>query len=153
MDTGLNIYVSTCDSHLPLIKPFYYLFNKFWGTDQKVTILGYSEPSFELPSNFDFISMGEKQIDIEHWSTDLRNFFESIDDEYFIYTVEDSFLLCPVNFETMYQLFPYTKYKNFGRAVLTSDIPSRANTDGGGYDILEKIDNGQYKYEMRNSTW
>ena len=31
----LNIYVSTSDGHLHAIKPFQFLFNKFWGEDQK----------------------------------------------------------------------------------------------------------------------
>ena len=79
----VNIYISTSNKYIHLIKPFQYLFNKFWSGKQNVTILGYEEPKFKLEDNFDFISLG-KQTTIDDWCIDLKNFFESIDDDYFI---------------------------------------------------------------------
>ena len=57
----VNIYISTSNKYIHLIKPFQYLFNKFWSDKQKVTVMGYEEPKFKLEDNFDFISLG-KQI-------------------------------------------------------------------------------------------
>ena len=50
----MRIYVSTSNKYIHLIKPFQYLFNKFWSDSQPVTILGYEEPTFDLYNNFDF---------------------------------------------------------------------------------------------------
>ena len=81
----INIYVSTCDLTIYAVDVFQHLFNKNWSANQKVTILGYSEPSFELPSNFDFISMGEKQIDIELLGVTIRGYtdFEFLNEQKF----------------------------------------------------------------------
>ena len=81
MTKNLNIYISTSNKYIHLIKPFQYLFNKFWSDKQKVTILGYEEPKFKLEDNFNFISLG-KQTTINDWCSDLSNFLESIDDDY-----------------------------------------------------------------------
>ena len=53
----MNIYISTSNDYLHVLKPFSYLFNKFWSDEQKVFILGYEYPTFDLPNNFEFISM------------------------------------------------------------------------------------------------
>ena len=48
----MKIYISTSNKYIHLIKPFQYLFNKFWSDSQPVTILGYEEPTFDLYNNF-----------------------------------------------------------------------------------------------------
>jgi len=98
-NSNITIYVSTCNQHLHLIKIFAYLFNKFWGNHQEVIILGYDVPTFKLPDNFRFISMGKQMGGIEMWSTDLMKFFKSIDDEFFVWTTEDQFLISKINFD------------------------------------------------------
>ena len=86
------------------MEAFQYLFNKFWSDTQRVTILGYEEPKFKLYKNFDFISLGE-QTGIQDWCSDLRNFLDTIDDEYFIHAVEDQFIIRPVNQEMVMHLY------------------------------------------------
>jgi hypothetical protein len=49
----MKIYISTSNKYIHLIQPFQYLFNKFWSDKQRVTILGYEEPNFQLYKNFD----------------------------------------------------------------------------------------------------
>ena len=100
----MNVYISTSDKYLHILKPFSYLFNKFWSDKQKVYILGYELPSFDLPDNFEFISMGE-QKGIKYWSSDLHKFFSSIDDEYFIYSMEDHFILDYVDIKLFERLW------------------------------------------------
>ena len=77
----MKIYISTSDKYVHLIEPFAFLFNKFWSSEQQVVVLGYNKPDFKLPKNFEFISMGISRNDPKEWSTDLRNYFQSIDDE------------------------------------------------------------------------
>ena len=96
----MKIYISTSDRYTALIEPFAFLFNKFWSSDQQVVILGYTKPDCKLPENFKFISMGVSRNDPKEWSTDLRKYFQSIDDEWFIYGTEDMFLVYPVDFNS-----------------------------------------------------
>ena len=102
----LKVYIPTCDNYLWLIKPFMFLFNKFWDDSIQVIYLGYNPPNFNLPSNCSFISLG-KDDNLKNWSNDLKNYFLSIDDEYFIMTVDDSFLVHPTNIDLYKMITDY----------------------------------------------
>ena len=52
----MKIYIVTSDKYNHLLQIHSYLFNKFWGTDREVIVLGYKEPDFKLPSNFKFFN-------------------------------------------------------------------------------------------------
>ena len=122
MSIPLNIYISTSDAYHHCLQPFAYLFNKFWSSDKKVTFLGYKIPNFELPFNFSFISLGV-QRGPKYYTEDLRTFFESIDDEYFIYTMEDQFILDYVNEDVIDKLSEYlVDGDKVGNACLTNGI-------------------------------
>jgi len=156
----MNVYVSTSDGYDYMLKPFAFLFNKYWGTNQPVNILGYRKPPIELPSNFNFISLGDKQISVNHWSTDLRNFFKSVEDENFIYTVEDSFLTYPVDEDVLSNLLRVNESysKLLGRISLNSDsITKKRNTieeiSDSNYDIQEYYQGAEYRWSVLWSIW
>jgi len=73
----MTVYVTTCDKYSHLLKGFAYLFNKYWGAEQAVVVLGFAKPDFELPPNFKFHSMEEKET--RPWTDNLKTYFESID--------------------------------------------------------------------------
>ena len=73
MKNKLNIYIKTSDNYHRCLKPFAFLFNKFWSSDTKVTFIGYKNPKVKLPSNFDFVSLG-KQRGPFYYAEDLRLF-------------------------------------------------------------------------------
>jgi len=151
----MKIYISTANQYLHLVKPFYYLFNKFWSSDKQVTILGYDVPTFDLPANFNFVSLGKQEGGIKMWSTDLRKFFESIDDDFFIYTVEDHFITWPVNFGILSKLVSLLD-GNVGRIGLTNDT-CRSAYDiydrCDGYDIIERQQGEQYRLSLLWGIW
>ena len=150
----MNIYISTSDNYLHILKPFSYLFNKFWSDTQKVFILGYKSPQFDLPDNFNFISMGE-QKGIEYWDNDLHKFFSSVDDEYFIYSMEDHFILDYVDIK----LFEYLKkYLNddVGRISLATQLANKQHTiieTVGDINIVESHPSIQYRLCTQWSIW
>ena len=150
----MNIYISTSDNYLHILKPFSYLFNKFWSDKQKVFILGYESPSFDLPNNFEFISMGE-QKGIQYWANDLHKFFSSIDDEHFIYSMEDHFILDYVDIK----LFEYLKkYLNddVGRISLATQLANKQHTiieTVGDINIVESHPSIQYRLCTQWSIW
>jgi hypothetical protein len=120
--TPLNIYISTSNKYHYCLQPFAFLFNKFWSDKVNVTFLGYKYPEFDLPSNFSFTSLGN-QNGPEYYSSDLRRFFESIDDTQFIYTMEDQFILDHVNVNLIEKLTDYVVTREkVGRACLTNSI-------------------------------
>lgn len=117
----MNIYISTSDNYHHCLQPFAFLFNKFWSTKQKVKFVGYKEPDFDLPSNFEFISLG-KQRGPSFYGEDFNAFFQSIDDTYFIYTMEDQFIYDYVDVSLIDKLENYIINENVGRICLTNSI-------------------------------
>ena len=96
----MNVCIPTCDPHLFVLKGFSYCFNKYWGKDFNVTILGFSKPDFELPDNFEFISMAEEQVGkAKGWSNYVIEYISSIDDEHFIFGIDDFCLVRPFDRE------------------------------------------------------
>ena len=118
------IYIATSNAWLPMLRPFCHLFNKFWSKDQKVTFLGYDKPSFDLPDNFDFISMGE-QRGLSYWSDDIKPILESCPSEYFIYTAEDQLLTRPVDFNSLQKLLEVCKNYRPARVGLTNTVSNQ----------------------------
>ena len=57
-----TIYIPICDQNLWILKVYFHLFRKFWGDDQKVVVLGFSEPDFDIPDNFTFVSLDNEHI-------------------------------------------------------------------------------------------
>jgi hypothetical protein len=150
----LNIYISTSNKYIHLIKPFQYLFNKFWSDKQKVTILGYEEPNFKLEDNFNFVSLG-KQTTVDDWCLDLTNFFESIDDEYFIHAVEDQFIIKPVNQNMITKL---TEMMNpfVGRIALETAAQTKPHKEIYNDDelcVIELDQFAQYRLSVVYSIW
>lgn len=89
-----NIYISTCDSNSFVLKYFQYFFNKYWDKELNVKILGFNKPNIEFENNFEFISLGENQVGGAHgWTNYLINYFESINDECFVFGLDD-FMIC-----------------------------------------------------------
>lgn len=94
----MRVIVFTSDKYVSLIKGFAHLFNKHWGEDQQVSVLGFDPPDFDLPANFEFISAG-KQTDFKPkaFCEPFRPILESFDDEVFTIFIEDFFLISSVD--------------------------------------------------------
>lgn len=96
----MRVIIPTCDPHLFVLKGFSYFFNKYWGDDFDVTILGFSKPDFELPDNFEFVSMGKEQVGkAKGWSNYVLEYINSIEDEHFIFGIDDFCLARPFDRE------------------------------------------------------
>lgn len=142
---NLKVYIPTCDPHLFAIEGFAYFFNKYWGDDFEVKILGFSQPDFELPSNFEFISMAEEQVGrSKGWSNYIIDFFESIDDEHFIFGIDDFYMARPFDREVYETLLKEIDDEKVGRIDLQPSIQHARNPedvsvykDFGDFKILE----------------
>jgi hypothetical protein len=98
----LNMYIPIRDETNFMIKYYQYLFNKYWSSDIQVYFLGYKKPNIELEDNMHFVSLApERDSSPKAWSTPLIEYFESIEDEYFYFSVEDLLVIRPVDMELL----------------------------------------------------
>tara|TARA_Y100000310_G_C20618772_1_gene782106 strand:+ start:357 stop:1076 length:720 start_codon:yes stop_codon:yes gene_type:complete len=151
-----NIYISTSDNHLHLLKPYTYLFNKFWHPGQKVTIVGYKAPDFKLPDNFTFESMGQSTHDPREWAGDLGGYFSSKDDKHFIFGVEDHFISYPVDTNMIDKLAKYTLDDKVGRINLTFHLRQRPYDIiemDGDLEVIEAHTTNDYRISTQYSIW
>jgi len=114
----MKIIVTTCNKYLRFLRGFVYMFNKYWSPNANVTVLGYSAPSFDLPDNFEFISLGEQKKYGEDWSSALIPFFKQLPDEYFILLLDDYYIL-NVNKLLLYEAEKYM-IKGIEKVFLTN---------------------------------
>ena len=120
----MNIYCMTCEPYYPTLPGFAHQFNKHWGADQNVIVVGYGpltydslypvkkegapEPETLLPSNFSFLSLG-KQADypVGKWSDSLIRLLQIIPDDYPCIMFEDYWLLKPVKRDVVEVLYNF----------------------------------------------
>lgn len=143
----MKIIVTTSDKYHHIIPVFAYLFNKYW-PNQKVELLGYAQPP-NLPENFTFVSMGT-QGHKSDWSADLRDYFQ-LQDEWFIWMMEDTFIKRPVDVNQMNFAYALT-LPGIGRIGLTKDIQNRQHviTKEG---MIYAHPNTKYRLSTQPSIW
>ena len=98
----MTVYVSTCDKYMHLLKGFAFLFNKYWGPDQNVVVLGFSTPPFELPSNFTFHSM--EPVETKAWTDNMRDYFSNIEDDHLVFLFDDYWLTEKIDLEAVKEM-------------------------------------------------
>lgn len=144
----MKVICSTSNAYLHILPIFIHLFNKYW-PDQECTIVGYTQPDIELPENMEFVSMGI-QGDVSEWSTDLRKYFESIEDEWFIWIMEDTFIkgVDEINFDQCCAVM----MDGVGRIDLTNDVQKREHSiDNLGY--VHAHPESRYRLSTQPSIW
>lgn len=154
----MKLICSTSDNYHHVLKVFAYLFNEYWSEDQVVDVVGYKKPD-DLPKNFVFHQMNNGvQEGIYTYGRDLRAIVEEIvEDDYFIYTMEDTFIKKPVDFavlDAFYELL--TPEHKIGRIDLTEGMSYRATelyTNLNGIEILKNPQNVPYRITCQMSIW
>jgi len=154
----MRIFCSTSNNYLHIVPVFTFLFNKYWDTNQQVTILGYNKPAFDLPSNFEFVSLnGGDQQTASDYARHLREYFSQIEDEYFIYTMEDTFIKAPVNFEVLEDLKSLcTPEHKVGRIDLTEGMSFRATEPYlkvNNTQVVENLQDVRFRISCQMSIW
>ena len=142
----MKIYLATCDHYDHLLKGFSYLFNKYWGEGQEVDVLGFRRP--ELPDNFKFHQLEERET--RAWTTNLRLFFETIEDPYFVFLLDDYWLTEPVNMDDVRLMEEQVR----GGAVkgdLSSNTQYFDHTQEGGFVVATP--SAQYRTSTQPAIW
>jgi hypothetical protein len=150
------VIVTVSNDYLPLLKVFCFLFNKNWSSKQEVYIFGFDSPSFDLPSNFNFVSLGE-QKGPSYFTYDLYRILEKIDSDTFIHLVENEFILQPVNLSILADLLKDAEtYDNVGRIDLTLGPSLRSHEileKRKGYSLIQLTQEATYRVSLRLNIW
>lgn len=86
-----TIYLPVCDQNLWVIELYAKFAEKFI-PDDRIVVMGFAEPNFELPENMKFVSMAPKQEGgVAKWSRYIHDYLVSVPDEYVVFSMEDSF--------------------------------------------------------------
>jgi hypothetical protein len=96
-----QVVVFTSDSYLELLKGFSICFNRHWSEKQKVSVIGFKKPDFDLPPNFEFLSAGNQE-DFEPYAfcKPFRPVIESLREEIIMF-LDDCFLIRDVDLEVV----------------------------------------------------
>ena len=155
----MRVIVTTSDNYIHALRPFAYLFNKYWGIDTEVIVGGFNPPDFDLPGNFKFYSIG-KQSDypVDKWSDGLIKLLKDIDDEVFCLMLEDYWLSRPVNRHAIMMLHDYMhQFKNVIKIDLGTDrLYAGGMTDYNncGYiDLIHSDPGSQYHMSLMCGLW
>lgn len=153
-----GVYLWTSNQQLHCVQAYAYLFNKFWPFEQEVTVLGYKQPEFQLPDNFNFTSLGE-QRGPKFWSNDMKDYFATSKHKAFYMVPEDALLIKEVDKELLSLAIKIALLKEdekFLRFGLTADIQGRSHEIIKEYDDFDLIRASQseiYRFSLQQSIW
>jgi hypothetical protein len=153
----IPVMLITNDHHLPLLRGFSYLWNKYAGDDKPVTIFGFSLPPFMMPSNFTFKSLGT-QLPVSEWSRGLRRAILQFGQKHFILMLEDFWFYDRVDWKIINLVA-----KRMDDSVLRIDLagnraalsPHKLTTIDtiDGYDVIEAAPETPYQMSYQAGIW
>lgn len=155
----VRVFVITSDKYLGALRPFAYLFNKYWSPEQQVVVMGFAEPSFDLPDNFTFHSMGSmRNYPVGNWSDALIAFLNQVDDEVFCLMLEDYWINKPVDQLAIKMLYDYMiQFQYVLKMDLGTDrLYAAGVTDYGqcgNLNLLRSDPGSQYHMSLMCGLW
>lgn len=156
----MRVIVTTCDHYHHVLKIFIHQFNKHWGQDQPVLIAGFSRPSYELPSNFSFHSIGKIEDYPPHrWADALDRTLSIMDDEVFTLLLDDYILTRPVNISAIRILYDYmVQFKDVVKIDLCEDRLYAQGVDldydhAGYIDLIKSMPGSPYHMSLWPGMW
>lgn len=155
----------TSDKYLHALRPFAWLFQKYWSPEQDVLIGGFTPPDFELPSNFTFHSIGKfEDYPVSKWTNALIKLLNEIDDTAFVLMLEDYWITRGVDRHGVQMCHAYAE--QFGyvlRIDLTLDrlfafgprYPAETPDYGqvGHLDLIRSEPTSQYHMSLMTGVW
>ena len=97
----MKVIVIASDKYINLMNGYSRLFNRHWSENKEVDILCYKKPEFNLPKNFNVISLGNQDDYGNSWTAGIRNYFHNLEDDYFMLCLEDHFMFTDMNFDVL----------------------------------------------------
>lgn len=108
-----RIHIISCDESQHILPVTIYLLNKYFHTKLEIVILGYSKLDYHFPINVTYIELlNGKKRDKSKWFHDIYNYFNTINDEYIIFSVDDNPILNYVNLNELESIIYFMKKNN-----------------------------------------
>ena len=154
----MRVIVMTSDKYLWCLRPFAYLFNTYWSSLQEVSVFGFSQPNFPLPSNFSFSSVAHENYPANRWSDSLIYALNAVPDEVVTLMLEDYWLIRTVDHSGIVTLANYMEeHPDIVRLDLTADRlyghMMRDVEAYGHYDIIECANDAPYQMSLQAAIW
>lgn len=155
----MRVIILTSDKTIHSLPAMAHQFNKYWSPEQQVIVGGFTPPSFELPSNFRFISLGEfENYPINRWSDALIQFLGEVPDERVIWMMDDFWLVRHVDIEAVEMLYDYmTVDTRIARIDLSSDRLYAKNIYDvrslGRLDLIACMQPVEYHFSFQAGIW
>jgi hypothetical protein len=143
----MKFFVATCNQTVHTLNGFAYLFNKFWSSEQEVTVLCFDKKPEGLPSNFINLCLGDQSKFGRIFTDPLIPIFDSLKDEYFMFTLDDHWLFKPVDFDSLERLKQYVGIAD--RIILSDELFQERPVVWTVYedpDILTRPTSQRWKY-------
>lgn len=156
----MRVIVPVSDKYLFALQGFSLLFNRYWSELQQVTVVGYKTPDFDLPGNFEFVSMGNDP-GYWDWTTGIVDYLNSIDDSHFTLLLEDYWLCRGVNHQAVNSLHDLARmYPQILRIDLTSDRQFNGKAIAFNYlpywgylDLVWTPPDSEYQMSLQAGIW
>lgn len=139
------------------LRPFAYLFNKYWLNSIAVSVFGNTPPAFDLPSNFTFTSIGPFQP-VEEWTTDLRNALCLVPDDVICFLMDDYWINRQVDSNAIrwcyHYMFEHPEVARFD--ICTDRLYAAGMTDYdkiGYVDVIKSDPHSPYHFSYQASLW
>ena len=158
VNNQVRVFVPTCDNYMWCMRPFAYLFNKYWNNKQQVIFGGFTPPDFSLPPNFRFFQIDTTDYPPKKWSNGMIKMLQSFPDEYIILLLEDYWLNRKVNIDCVNACVDYMKHRP---RILRIDLTDDRQYAGGVFDvdavrqynIVETPPGTQYQMSTQAGLW
>jgi hypothetical protein len=155
----IRVLLPICDRHLWALKPFSYLFNTFWSEQQEVIVAGFKTPDFDIPPNFKFRSIAPEDPGPQHWSDQLLEALNHIEDEYIVLMLEDYWLCRGMDLTTdrLYAggMFEVDRFGCYDIVETKSDTPYQMSTQAGIWNrvkLYSILESGKSPWEVELQT-
>ena len=154
-----RLAIITSDNYLNALKPFAFLLDLYWPNHPEVVVGGYTPPDFELPEDWEFVSIGEfEDYPVDKWSDGLIRFLGMIPDEVFMLALEDMWPVRPVKSRIVQMACDYMhQFRYVARFDLTADrqFASGAQFYGKLDDVnmILSDPNSPYHLSMMPAFW
>lgn len=159
MTKPYRILLLTSDKYIHAVLPYSYFLKKNWPNHPDVLVAGFTPPDFELPEGFSFHSIGEfRDYPVDRWSDALIKLLYEVEDEVFILTLEDMWIVRPVYDKAVDMAHDYVQqFKYVARFDLTGD---RLHAGGakfygklGHVDLIFSDPDSQYHLSTMPALW
>ena len=154
----MRVVVLTCDLYLWAMRPFAYLFNTYWSSLQEVVVGCYTFPKWDLPDNYNLISLG-KDPGGGNWSDGLIKLLEQLPDELIVFMLEDYWLTRTADTQGIRSLGDWMRaHPEVLRVDLTTDRLYNgqmvdSNIHWGHYDLVETPFESPYQMSFQAGIW